>query len=528
MAEDEASSIGVVVGSPTAFGILGARIVDDVSGDGRPDLAVALTGATLEDGLGDGSIIASIDGEDCEWQATLGTPFGDVAIRLSSSRDGETDVFEVVLMNLSYEQDGRGIASITIPVAGGVTADSVKLMGQPEGWELDTALGALGGFATVAETEDGTGIRAGETASFEFVLPRTTDIERFQRDDVAGEHVRIPPGFLVDSCRMPLELLDAAPPPLASETTGMWTERLSAPSSGLCCEGAACKEKAVSCVELAEGYDICMQGTLEAEEGKSTITLEIAGCPRDPEIAPHGHHILVGLPIDADTEPQPGPLAGRSWVLEIPEWMLEARGIGVFKGGLDEQETQGSALVSLSWVFAAFTDLVRYQVTVLDNRTSEPIEGAAVTLGAHTRTTDSEGTCEFDVPPGEYVVKASASGYKPASKDVEVVPVPTDAGDRVLWGQNWTNMHLEPIEPVTATGQVYGAVLSPAGDPQAGVSVYLDGTLMVETDARGLFGFPAPVGAHTVTAGAPNATGGSAQQVTVVSGRAHEVLLLVD
>ena len=38
------------------------------------------------------------------------------------------------------------------------------------------------------------------------------------------------------------------------------------------------------------------------------------------------------FPIDADAEPQPSPLAGRSWVLEIPEGMLEAPGIGVFKG----------------------------------------------------------------------------------------------------------------------------------------------------------------------------------------------------
>lgn len=58
-------------------------------------------------------------------------------------------------------------------------------------------------------------------------------------------------------------------------------------------------------------------------------------------------------------------------------------------------------------------------VSVRDAVTKKPIQGAIVTVNAEQATTDTSGLAIFgELPPGEYKISVSKSGYKGWSKTV--------------------------------------------------------------------------------------------------------------
>ncbi|MCS7365232.1 MAG: carboxypeptidase-like regulatory domain-containing protein [archaeon GB-1867-035] len=65
--------------------------------------------------------------------------------------------------------------------------------------------------------------------------------------------------------------------------------------------------------------------------------------------------------------------------------------------------------------------MVRVSGVVLDRYSGDPIPGALIHLGPYRTTSRSDGTFEFDVPEGTYILTASAEGYSQITRVVDVV-----------------------------------------------------------------------------------------------------------
>jgi len=127
--------------------------------------------------------------------------------------------------------------------------------------------------------------------------------------------------------------------------------------------------------------------------------------------------------------------------------------------------------------------------TVTDAEEGSPVEGAMVTDGTKTTTTDASGEYTIaDVPPGTYGVTASKSGYESSSLTVTVSEGNTAVADLSL---------SQIIVPGSITGLVTDAE---DGSPIAGATVS-DGTRTTTTDAAGAYTIvDVPPGTYQVTA----------------------------
>jgi uncharacterized membrane protein len=57
---------------------------------------------------------------------------------------------------------------------------------------------------------------------------------------------------------------------------------------------------------------------------------------------------------------------------------------------------------------------------VVENMSGEVIAGALVSVDSQVKTTNSDGYVDFYLTPGSYTVTARASGYRPASKTIDL------------------------------------------------------------------------------------------------------------
>lgn len=56
------------------------------------------------------------------------------------------------------------------------------------------------------------------------------------------------------------------------------------------------------------------------------------------------------------------------------------------------------------------------KITVTDG--TDAIEGASVTIGTDSETSDSDGVVEFELPYGDYSATVTATGYANAEEDI--------------------------------------------------------------------------------------------------------------
>ena len=105
-------------------------------------------------------------------------------------------------------------------------------------------------------------------------------------------------------------------------------------------------------------------------------------------------------------------------------------------------------------------------VSVVTAGTEEPVAGALVSVDGATATTGAEGTATVTALPGASV-EVSADGHDPTDASVP------DEG---------------PLQVVLRSNVVTGTVTDEAGEPLAGVRVFVDGgETMVETDQDGAY-----------------------------------------
>ena len=105
-------------------------------------------------------------------------------------------------------------------------------------------------------------------------------------------------------------------------------------------------------------------------------------------------------------------------------------------------------------------------ITVLTTGTDEPVAGAAVSVDGATTTTAADGTATVTAMRGASV-EVTADGHDPATASV-----PDDG----------------PLEVALRSNVVSGTVTDEAGEPLAGVRVFVDGgEAMVETDEDGAY-----------------------------------------
>lgn len=96
-------------------------------------------------------------------------------------------------------------------------------------------------------------------------------------------------------------------------------------------------------------------------------------------------------------------------------------------------------------------DPATLNVTVTDGSTGDPIDGATVTAGSTSGTTDSTGAVSLSVSAGEYEVEASANGYLANS-----TPVSVD------WGETRSvSLVLEPEESPTLVDDFERSAIDP-------------------------------------------------------------------
>ncbi len=148
--------------------------------------------------------------------------------------------------------------------------------------------------------------------------------------------------------------------------------------------------------------------------------------------------------------------------------------------------------------------------TVLDEVSEEPISGATVTVegtGLSTPTDSSGNYVIANVPPGFYLLTASAPGYESLSK----TPVEVKAG----------GITVLKFELISVAGAIEGTVLDEVSEePISGATVTVEGTgLSTTTDGSGDYVIAnVPHGFYTLTTSAPGYESLSATQVEVKAG----------
>lgn len=150
-----------------------------------------------------------------------------------------------------------------------------------------------------------------------------------------------------------------------------------------------------------------------------------------------------------------------------------------------------------------------YDVARPLSEASNRLAGAVVRLSSGQSTTvGSSGMFAFDVPPGDYTLTASKSGY---ATEQLVRHVSANA-------ETWGSMGLRLVAPPAAHGKFVGVIYDAARGSSArlsGVVVRLSGGLAATTDSTGYFEFDVPVGAYTATASKSGwQTGSQARSVT--------------
>jgi len=78
-------------------------------------------------------------------------------------------------------------------------------------------------------------------------------------------------------------------------------------------------------------------------------------------------------------------------------------------------------------------------IQVIDDLKSTPIPNVNITVDSHSGITDSTGRVTFNLPRGTYTVSASASGYNPASRTIDLI------SNKII------TISLTPIAPPTPT-----------------------------------------------------------------------------
>ena len=521
MADDEQTGIGIALGSSSVFGIAASWLTADTNGDGLEDLVGEIFGTTLYGRSDEDSLIYSVadEDEDGTWLIDFATSHGEIQVKMSSAMSGESDLFKYEFTNQSYDEGGHGITSVAIPVPGKLSRDMVEVLDHPDTWEVKHTLGFLGGFITFSIMLDGTEIGVGETAKVGLALPHAADPE----GEETHRDISPPPGFLVGGANpIDVGLISVSEEDDPDSPVYDWLQALlngddEMSYSAAPPESAGCREWMPYYLLLPPGPGLCIRGYMGIVLEKIALGLRVESDQEPGQTAPvhEGLPVTLALPLHPGTTTFPDPPLPDGWSLTAPERPVVSPGLAVFEGapsesGLDEPVGGFSLLL----LFPALVEMRTYRVSVVERGTSQPIQGATVTLGAHSRITGDDGTCRFDVTPGRYPVTISAPGYDSVSG---TMTVSRDA-------ENRETISLQRL----ATGRIYGAVLSATGVSKPDVPVYLDGEFSVKTDENGLFGFLAAVGVHTVTAGTPSAGGASAQQVTITEGGLHQVLLLAD
>jgi hypothetical protein len=99
---------------------------------------------------------------------------------------------------------------------------------------------------------------------------------------------------------------------------------------------------------------------------------------------------------------------------------------------------------------------------VTDASTGNPIEGAQVTAGGYSVSTNASGDYSIELAAGTYTVTVSANGYQSSSRtDVDLVAGTTTTADFTL----------DPNEPINIL--LYAAAIIVILGIIAGIAVYL-------------------------------------------------------
>jgi len=144
---------------------------------------------------------------------------------------------------------------------------------------------------------------------------------------------------------------------------------------------------------------------------------------------------------------------------------------------------------------------------VRDASTGNPIEGATVTAGAYTNTTNADGHYQLsNVLAGNYTVAASKNGYQTSSQ----------TSIRVVAGKT-TNLNFT-LTPLPTTGHITGTVTDAStGNPIEGAQVTAGGHT-VSTNATGGYSIELAAETYNVTVSAEGYESSSKTDVNVVAG----------
>jgi len=341
--------MGVAVGSSTVFGVSAAEVTDDWNGDGTDDLKAAAVGCSVIDWLGDNVGLVSVD--DGVWQGGLTTPEGGVHLQISSSVLGGKDTFTYMVTNENYDPDGRGIASLTVSLGAQISVEMIELTVLPDGWEMETAIGSLGGFINLVATEETACIGPGESVSVGFSLPSAGGTEA----PPGKREMPAPPGFLIGGSvavqvGVANILREDEPGTPMQEWLQEWLRHgYVPPSRPMSPERLGCEEWMPNYIRLPSGRAICVNGHMAAEAGETVMALALGDAGPEPYLGPLGGDIAVAVPLRPGTEPRPDPPLPKGWSLSAPAQAAGGPGIGVFAGSLEDPTLQQGLVLPLRW-----------------------------------------------------------------------------------------------------------------------------------------------------------------------------------
>jgi uncharacterized membrane protein len=143
---------------------------------------------------------------------------------------------------------------------------------------------------------------------------------------------------------------------------------------------------------------------------------------------------------------------------------------------------------------------------IIKDASGNPIEGATVTCGTYTNTTNASGSYRLsNVLAGNYAVTASKNGYQTSSQtSITVV-----AGQTTILNFTLTSL--------PTTGYITGTVTDDAGNPIEGAQVTA-GSSSVSTNSTGGYSIELAAGTYNVTVSANGYESSSETDVAVVAG----------